>query len=225
MHTPLTFIESKAKQDLDTLGRQFVEETDIGDLALESKQTKIRRIQLEFQRLFDDLEQALQRGWILLLEDLQQTDTASFDTLISTLDFNPQKWAELERLFQIDSLEEISNQAILGLSTEQVEGLYAAACRLYDQKKFREAGDAFQVLILLNALDYRFWLGSGFSLQAQEDVESAASLLTVAITLHPHLPLAYFALAECLTAMGRYEEALVYYEVAKEDQQEPEVII
>ncbi|MGI9228470.1 MAG: SycD/LcrH family type III secretion system chaperone [Gammaproteobacteria bacterium] len=83
---------------------------------------------------------------------------------------------QLEKVQQLalDSISSgLSRADIMGYSKESIEALYSVAYGLYQQGKDDEAKKTFQVLLMYEHSDPRFWLGLGGSCQRLGDYQEA----------------------------------------------------
>ncbi|MBA3957976.1 MAG: SycD/LcrH family type III secretion system chaperone [Parachlamydiaceae bacterium] len=109
-----------------------------------------------------------------------------------------------------------TGQEILEFSDPTMDKFYTAACRLFDQKQYVEAGDSFLFLVTLNPYHYDYWLGLGAATQWLGDYEAAIDAYEMAAICQLENPIPYFHLAKCLFAMHDRESALQAIELALE---------
>ena len=121
-----------------------------------------------------------------------------------------QKW--LKKQF----IEGKNAQQILGFSDETMDKLYMAAYRLFQNKKYLDAANAFFFLVTLNPYHYDYWLGLGAATQRCEDYEGAVDAYEMAAICQLDNPIPYFHLAKCLFAMHDRESALQAIDLALE---------
>lgn len=107
-------------------------------------------------------------------------------------------------------------QDILGFSEETMQKFYAAACKLFESKRYSDAANAFLFLVSLNSYHYDYWLGLGAATQRCEDYESAIDAYEMAAICHLESPEPYFHLAKCLFAMHDRDSALQAIDLAIE---------
>lgn len=99
-------------------------------------------------------------------------------------------------------------QDIIGYSHETMEKFYRAARGLFEQKRFREAADAFVFLTTVNPCVHNYWVALGMSEQSTEEYEAALLAYSMAMVTDPADPLPYYHAALCTYLLGDRESAL-----------------
>lgn len=107
-------------------------------------------------------------------------------------------------------------QQILEFSDDAMAKFYKAAYKLFENKKYQDAANAFLFLVTLNPYNHDYWLGLGMSTQMQGDFESAIDAYEMAAMYEIENPVPYFYLAKCLFAMHDRESALQALDLALE---------
>ncbi len=107
-------------------------------------------------------------------------------------------------------------QQILGFSDDTMEKFYRAAYRLFENKRYLDAANAFLFLVTLNPYHYDYWLGLGAATQRCENYEGAVDAYEMAAICQLENPIPYFHLAKCLFAMHDRESALQAIDLALE---------
>lgn len=107
-------------------------------------------------------------------------------------------------------------QQILGFSNETMAKFYKAAYRLFENRRFSDAANAFLFLVTLNPYNHDYWLGLGMSTQMCGDYDSAVDAYEMAAINDIESPIPYFYLAKCLFAMHDRESALQALSLALE---------
>lgn len=107
-------------------------------------------------------------------------------------------------------------QEILGYTDETMNKFYAAACKLFENKRYADAANAFLFLVSLNSYHYDYWLGLGAATQRCGDYEGAIDAYEMAAICHLESPEPYFHLAKCLFAMHDRDSALQAIDLALE---------
>lgn len=130
----------------------------------------------------------------------------------------PKVRAQLKRQKAMrEAIEKGKNgQDLLGFSDEVVENFLKAAEKLFEEKKFGDAADAFLFLVSLRPSEGRFWMGLGASLQADQSFEEAIDSYEMAALYDLENPWPYFYLAKCLFAIHDRVSALLAIEMAIE---------
>lgn len=107
-------------------------------------------------------------------------------------------------------------QEILGFSDEVMAKFYRASYRLFENRHYSDAADAFLFLVTLNPYNHEYWLGLGMSTQLNGDYELAVDAYEMAAVCHLDSPIPYFYLAKCLFAIHDRESALQALDLAIE---------
>lgn len=109
-----------------------------------------------------------------------------------------------------------SAQQIMGFSDETMAKFYRAAYRLFSNKHYAEAANAFLFLVTLNPFNHDYWLGLGMSCQLCKEYEAAIDAYELAAYTKLASPVPYFYLAKCLFAIHDRESALQALDLAVE---------
>jgi len=112
--------------------------------------------------------------------------------------------------------EGMTPQEILEFSDETMNKFYVAACKLFENKRYMDAANAFLFLVTLNSYHYDYWLGLGAATQRCGDYEAAIDAYEMAAICHLESPEPYFHLAKCLFAMHDRDSALQAIDLAIE---------
>ncbi len=107
-------------------------------------------------------------------------------------------------------------QEIMGFSDEVMAKFYRAAYRLFENRHYSDAANAFLFLVTLNPYQHDYWLGLGMSTQLNGDYELAVDSYEMAAICRLDSPVPYFYLAKCLFAMHDRESALQALDLAIE---------
>jgi tetratricopeptide (TPR) repeat protein len=211
--------KNNIRSNIDKFSECFIKDNYTQNVFM-SEELKIEKMKLDLAKIFEKLESSLQDGLINLLNKLEIVFPEEYQYFKTNLNFSDEKWTEL---IEAKEIESGNIYQILGISTEKINVLYQVACKLYEEEDYESSRTSFLILVILNNLDYRFWLGEGLSLQALQNFEEALTFLTVATTLHTHLPIAHVAIAECLNQLNRFSEACSHFEIAKDSLEEGEL--
>lgn len=109
-----------------------------------------------------------------------------------------------------------SAQEIMGFSEEVMNKFYLAAYRLFESKKYVDAGNAFLFLVTLNPYRHDYWLGLGMATQMCHDFEAAIDAYEMASICDIVNPVPYLYLAKCLFAIHDRTSALQALDLAIE---------
>jgi type III secretion system low calcium response chaperone LcrH/SycD len=97
--------------------------------------------------------------------------------------------------------------ALYGLSTKELEPMYALGYSLYNQARWTEALKVFSFLTYHSHLEQRFHVGRAACLQMLKQHEEALRAYGLAYLLDASDPSVSLHIAECLIALGKKEEA------------------
>lgn len=116
-----------------------------------------------------------------------------------------------------------SPQEIVGFSNETMAKFYGMAYRLFELRRYEDAGNAFLFLATLNPRIGDYWLGFGMATQMCHDYELAIDAYELVAIADLDNPAPYFYLAKCLFAIHDRDSALQALDLAIEtagDQEE-----
>lgn len=105
-------------------------------------------------------------------------------------------------------------QEIMGFSDEMMAKFYRAAYRLFENRRYSDAANAFLFLVTLNPYQHDYWLGLGMSTQLSGDYELAIDSYEMAAVCRLDSPVPYFYLAKCLFSMHDRDSALQALDLA-----------
>lgn len=88
-------------------------------------------------------------------------------------------------------------QELLGFSNDQMEQFYQGAYRIFEQKRWDDAADAFLFLTTLNPYVHTFWLGLGMAEQSKQEYEQALTAYSMAAMTDPESPVPHIHSCEC----------------------------
>lgn len=94
-----------------------------------------------------------------------------------------------------------------GITDEEMEALYALAYHHYQAGHRQEALQRFKLLVTLDPLEQRFWLGLGGAAQRLGHFSEAIGSYATAALLNIHDPRPLLAAAECHLHLGQLHEA------------------
>lgn len=208
--------QENIEENIKNISTHFIDENYIQN-PLESKEIKLEKMQVNLMNVFDGLKFDFEKGWMNLLEKLEVDNPSIYQYFKNILNFSEDKWLELTERKEIEAQ---NIYKILGIAKENLNVLYSTACQLYKEERYEEARTSFLLLIVLDNLDYRHWLGEGLSLQAQQNFEQALTFLIIATTLCASLPIAHIAIAECLIQLNHSNEACAHLKLAKDSLEE-----
>lgn len=121
-----------------------------------------------------------------------------------------------KKLLKKELAEGKTAQELMEFSNETMAKFYAGAYRLFEHRKYVDAGNAFLFLVTLNPYNHDYWLGLGMSTQMNGDFEGAIDAYEMAAICQLNNPIPYFYLAKCLFAVHDRESALQAIDLAIE---------
>lgn len=107
-------------------------------------------------------------------------------------------------------------QEILGFKDEALAKFCEAGYRLFENRRYKDAANAFLFLVTLNPHQNDYWIGLGMSAQMLGDFESAINAYEMAAICDIENPIPYFYLAKCLFAIHDRDSALQAFDLAIE---------
>ncbi len=186
-----------------------------------NQKSLFERYRQEMQQEFTNYRRRQQNGAAKLALSLQELIQASPELFSDKILQEIEKLAFLEGKIAKDNAaftEHIAKaetlQELAEIDDAAINVLYLAAKRLYDEKAYDDAADAFFFLTVLNPLHVVFWLGfanSEFYLQNYN--EALAAYKNVQEALPEDLTLR-LALCHCYEALGDKENALKMIDLA-----------
>ena len=113
-----------------------------------------------------------------------------------------------------------SLQKLLGFSDETMEKFYGAARRIFLQRRWEDAINAFTFLTTINPLRHVYWLGLAMSQQESKQYEDAVINYGMAILTQPENPVPHFYMAKCYFALEDQSSAEACLNLASEHAKE-----
>lgn len=105
-------------------------------------------------------------------------------------------------------------QAALGMSDESAEGIYGQAYLLYNTGRYRDAGEVFRLLIMLNPTEPKFLIGLAACYHMMKEYQSAGSTYNLASVVDPDNPIPFFHASDCYLQLGDKVSAASMLEMA-----------
>ena len=108
-----------------------------------------------------------------------------------------------------------------GVSTEQMDSLYAFAYEFYEQGRLDDAEKFFHFLCIYDFYNAQYWMGLAAVHQLKQNYQKAVDLYAVAFAQgkHDYRPMLYTG--QCQLALGKAGKAKVCFEYVIERVQEP----
>jgi len=115
----------------------------------------------------------------------------------------------LDQMDEGKTLAEIKN-----IPSDSLELLYAFGYRFYKAKRFQDAAQFFQQLILLDHLDTRFYFGLAGCRQGLKEYAGALDIYSVLFVLDGENPVVALNAGICCLGMGELDKAQAALEMA-----------
>ncbi len=107
-------------------------------------------------------------------------------------------------------------QQLLEISDEVLDLYYKAALHLLDEKRWKDASDAFLFLVLLNPFVHNYWIGAGIAEQSLGNFEQAIQYYVLSQASDSTDPISYAHAFQCCLALDETETAQKFLEEALE---------
>ncbi len=123
----------------------------------------------------------------------------------------PKEEELLSDFFESLGKGEISDsfQRLLGFSDNSIECLYGVAYTYYNQGKFTEGEQLFRLLVLVDPLKKKYWMGLAGSQHLNEHFDDALQSYAMAGLLEGGGdPYPHFHAADCYVSLENYPEAI-----------------
>lgn len=181
------------------------------------KQAFLERFQQQITNELKKTQERLKSGSKVLLEVICKGSQESKEFLINEF----AKFSDLAVLFSTQKelvYEQLSKgqtlQAMAGISKNALEEMYQAAKHLYDEKRFKEAVDAFGFLAILNSEQPTFWFGLANSEFQLQNYQGALFAYAFVARLHPDDFTCHILSCRCYEALDELENARNALELA-----------
>lgn len=102
----------------------------------------------------------------------------------------------------------------LGLDDQMLEGIYGQAYRLYNTGKYREAGQLFRLLIMINSMEPKYSMGLAACFHMLKEYRNAADAYTLCSIIEPENPLPQYHASDCYIQMNDKISAIIALEMA-----------
>ena len=102
----------------------------------------------------------------------------------------------------------------MGLSDSMVEGIYGQAYRLYNTGKYREAGQLFRLLIMINGTEAKYAMGLAACLHMLKDYKAASEAYMLCTAIDANNPIPHYHASDCYMQMKDKISALISLELA-----------
>lgn len=198
--------EARAKEEIE-------ERKLLSEEALKEKYT------LEAQKAFTELNKKIEVGTKLLIQTL--SEMAYEDRAIMTQDVIVdmskiislaydmlRDEARAEDVAKSLFVENKGFQDICDMSDKTIETLYKAAKKIYDQKRFEDAVNAFSVLCILQTKSYPLWLGLANSQFFCERYDAAVFAYAYAATSDLFQPDPHLLSCTCYEKLNQLDLAI-----------------
>lgn len=102
----------------------------------------------------------------------------------------------------------------LGISDEAAEGIYGQAYLLYNTGRYKDAGEVFRLLIMMDSTQSKYIIGLAACYHMMKDFQSAGSTYNLASIIDPDNPIPYFHASDCYLQLGDKVSAASMLEMA-----------
>lgn len=126
----------------------------------------------------------------------------------------------LEVLRHLSKDSGVPAKKALDIAQEDVEQIYAAAAKLYENGSYSNAYNLFRLLVMIDHFDERFIFSMAACMQVQGQYFQAATSYLFAASLEPGYPWSYFHAAECYLKLEDPGSALVCLELCSKASKE-----
>ncbi len=102
----------------------------------------------------------------------------------------------------------------LGITDEAAEGVYGQAYLLYNTGRYKDAGEVFRLLIMMDSTEPKYMIGLAACYHMMKDYQSAGSTYNLASIIDPDNPVPYFHASDCYLQLGDKVSAASMLEMA-----------
>lgn len=102
----------------------------------------------------------------------------------------------------------------LGINDETAEGIYGQAYLLYNTGRYRDAGEVFRLLVMMNATEPKYLIGLAACYHMMKDYQAAGSTYNLASIIDPENPIPFFHASDCYLQLGDKVSAASMLEMA-----------
>ncbi|MBF0318679.1 MAG: SycD/LcrH family type III secretion system chaperone [Nitrospirae bacterium] len=106
---------------------------------------------------------------------------------------------------------------LAGLTTPQLEAIYAMGYNYYASRKYIDAIKIFSWLTLMKPMEAKYLLGLGAALQSLKRYAEAFRAFMFSAVADAENPAPYLYAAECCASLGQKEQALKILALSKEN--------
>lgn len=102
----------------------------------------------------------------------------------------------------------------LGISDETAEGIYGQAYLLYNTGRYKDAGEIFRLLVMMNSTEPKYLIGLAACYHMMKEYQSASSTYNLASIVDPDNPIPFFHASDCYLQLGDKVSAASMLEMA-----------
>ncbi|RDB31804.1 SycD/LcrH family type III secretion system chaperone [Candidatus Similichlamydia laticola] len=119
----------------------------------------------------------------------------------------------------------------LGLSEENMEAFYAWGFQLFEKKQFSEAFQLFNILVILDPIQWKYRYALATTLHRQKNYKDAVKAYLMSVMLEParYIPLPHYHAADCYIQMQDFCSAIVMLDLCMKhcdpDSSEHQIIL
>jgi type III secretion system low calcium response chaperone LcrH/SycD len=111
---------------------------------------------------------------------------------------------------------------LLGVSDENVDGMYNHAYLLYNTGRYKDAAAVFRILSTLHTSEYKYVLGLAACYHMSKEYQTAAGVYLVVSSIDPLNPIPYFHASDCYIQIGDKVSAALMLEMALQKAEDRE---
>lgn len=124
----------------------------------------------------------------------------------------------LEKKSIADELKHGKNlKEIVGISDERLDEIFDFACTLYNEMRYKDAGDVFFLLTNLSPQNFNYWQGLGFSSYQAQELNEAIMAYQCAMSIAPDNIEIYPYIIRTLCDLNDKDSAKFYYDLLTEE--------
>jgi type III secretion system low calcium response chaperone LcrH/SycD len=103
---------------------------------------------------------------------------------------------------------------VIGLSDTMIEGIYGQAYRLYNTGMYKDSGQLFRLLIVLNSTEPKYVMGLAACFHMMKEYKNAVSAYAMCGIIDSESPLPYYHSSDCYLHMNDSVSALIALEMS-----------
>lgn len=204
LHPSPDAIDESFKGVATLLSEEMMKSMPASSFAVENKQQKQRKLELEIIEKLAVLQQRVAIGASQLIEEYLDMAKNSPPEEVEAVLYDLGQFQRKGDGEELDAAlhEGKSLAEYYVISDLTLEVLYQAAKRLYDKQAFKASSGAFYILAMLSSKTASFWMGVGASEQLLQNYEQALVAYAAAAFADPFDSVCHLYAAKCYQAIG-----------------------